>query len=73
MVRVIGVMDDQLYSGDSVRIRFGFTRRNEGDDIAHEAVGRGHHTVGVAIEEGEPGNAQLHARRCSSRRNSPIR
>ena len=62
VVRVIGVDGRPVVFGrkreDQVRLH----APNEGDDIAHEAVGRGHHTVGVAVEEDELRDAQLLAR-----------
>ena len=55
-------MDDQLYSGERVRSQVRRHAPNEGDDIAHEAVGWDHHAVGVAVEEDEFRHAQLLAR-----------
>ena len=62
MVRVIGVDGRPVVFGregeDQVRLH----APNEGDDIAHEAVGWDYHAVGVAVEEDELDDAQLLAR-----------
>ena len=62
VVRVIGVDGRPVVFGregeDQVRLH----APNEGHDIADEAVGGRHHTVGVAVEEDKLRHAQLLAR-----------
>ena len=62
VVRVVGVDGRPVVFGRQCEDQVRLHAPDEGDDIAHEAVGWGHHAVGVAVEEDELRHAQLLAR-----------